>query len=122
MAAVTGQYQHLGAGCTDLRHFAAAVEDPFVVVSRGQRAAAAAAADLVQPVGMQVNPILKTLVHDPSGLFEIAVAESFFGPSPIITGVVVGGPHLKPTSVQANASALDILDEQVKHGNRFKFF
>jgi len=110
MAAVARQYQHPGTRCTDLLHFTAAIEDPFVVVSRGQRTAAAAATDLVQPVGMQINPIFEALVQDPSGLLEIAVTEAFIGPSPVVAWVVVGGPHVESLAVQANASALDILD------------
>ena len=121
MAAVARQYQHPGTRCTDLLHFTAAIEDPFVVVSRCQRTAATAATDLVQPVGVQIDPILQALVHYPSGLFKIAVTEAFFGPSAIIAGVVVGGPHIETPAVQSNAPALDILDEQIKYRNGFKF-
>jgi hypothetical protein len=122
VAAVAGQDQHAGPGCPDLVHLAAAVKNPFVIVPRGQRPAAPAAARLVQPVGMQIDPVFQALVHDPAGFFEIAVAEPFPGPPAVVAGVVVGGADIEAPAIQADTPAFDVFDQQVKHRHGFKFF
>ena len=113
VAAVAGHDQHLGTCRTNLFHFAAAVENAIFVVTRGQCAAPAAAANLVEAVGVHINPVFETLIHDPAGLFKIAVPESFLSPAPAVAGIVVGGAYVEAPPVQSDASLPDICNQQV---------
>lgn len=119
---MTGQNQHLGSGQPNLLHFTATVKYPFFVIACGQCAATAAATDLMQPIGVQIHPIVETLIHNPSRLLKKAVAEPFLGASPIIAWIVVCCLGFESSTIKFDAFAFDIFNEQIKNRDRLKFF
>jgi hypothetical protein len=108
---VTGQNKHLSASEPNLFHLAAAIVDSLIVIPSGQGAAAASATDLMQLVRVQIHPIAETLIHDPSGLFEKAVAESFFSTPAVIAWIVVCGFDIESIAIQNDALAFDIVNK-----------
>ena len=122
MAAVTGEHQHLGTDGANLFHFPSTVIDALLVVSVCQSPSPAAAADLMHSAGMQINPVGHTLIQYPSGFFEKTVPKSLLGPAAVIARVMVGRPLIETVAVQFNAPGLDIVYEQIEHGNGFKLF
>ena len=122
VAAVTGKHQHLRAGSTDLGHFPAAVMYAFFIVTAGQCPAAAAAAHLMHPAGMQVNPIGHTLVQYPPRFFKKAMAKALPGAATVIAWIMVRRSLSIPLAIQFDPPGLDIFNEQIEHGDGFELF
>jgi hypothetical protein len=121
MAAVTRHYDHLRAGCLDLLHLAAAIKNPFIIVTGHQRATATAAAELIHPARIQVNPCFEALIQNPTRFVKKSVAKTFLGPAPVITGIMIGGPIFETGVIDFDAAILDVLDQQIEHRNKVEF-
>ena len=122
VTAVTGNHQHPGTGSPDLVHFFLAVKNAFLVVPIDQRAAAAAAADLIRFRRIKVDPVFDTLAEDPTRLIKEPMPEPFLGFSAIIARIVIGGRTFEPCFIQFYASLFNIFYEKIKYSDKFKFF
>lgn len=112
---MTGNHNRVRARGADLFYFSPAIEDSFRVISGGQGATAAAATELIPSVGVQVHPVLDTMIKDPARFFIVAVAEFFFSIAGIVAGIMIGGHPLESGTIQPDSSLRDIFDQQVEN-------
>jgi hypothetical protein len=89
VATVARYHKHFRAGSLDLIHFFSAVKNALGVISGGQGTAAAAAAELIFPAGIQINPCVHALIQYPSGFVKKAVSEQLLSFAPVIAGIVI---------------------------------
>ena len=111
VTAMAGYHNHAGACGFDLLHFPPAVINAFLVVTAGQCASPAAAANLVETVGMQIHPVFDALSQNPAGFFEKAVTEPLERPAPVIARIVVGGALSETALVELYAPVFNIVDQ-----------
>jgi len=90
VTAMAGHDNHFGLCGLYLLYFFATVEDSFFIITGGKGAATAAAAKLMASIGIQVDPVFKTLIHYPPGFIVKPVTKKLFGVAGIIAGIMVG--------------------------------
>ena len=122
VAAMTGYHQRLGAGYLNLIHLFPAVKDALLIITGGEGTSTAAAADLVHSGRMELLPALDALGKNPARFFEESVPEPHLRLSPIIARVMIGGRLGESVLIQFDATALDIVYEQIKNSHKVKFF
>ena len=122
VTAVTGHHDHGGARGLDLLHFSAAVIHPFFVIAGGQGPAAAAAADLILPGRIEVDPVFEALRHDPARFLVIPVSEQLFRFTAVIAGIMVGCRSFEAGFIQFDSSLFYIPYKKIEYRDKFKFF
>ena len=62
VTAMTGHHHHIGTGRLDLIEFSAGIENAFLIIPVYQGTAAAAATNLIVPVGVKIDPVFQALI------------------------------------------------------------
>ena len=115
MTTVAGYHQHICTDGFDLRHFFSSVVYPFFVVPGCQGAAAAAATELMAPVGIKIDPVAVALIQDISGFLIIAVLEDLFTLSTVVARVVIYGQSVVTGSIQFYSAVMNVFDEKIEN-------
>jgi len=122
MTAMAGNHKHFCAADPDLIHLLSGVKNALLVVAGYQRAAAAAATDLIHAGWIKIHPVFHALIQDPARFFKKPVPEAPLSLAAVIAGVVIGCRSLKSGSVQFDAAFLYVLHKQFKNRYKPEFF
>lgn len=122
VAAVAGDNNHLRTRRLDLIHLFLTIENSFFPISSGHGSTAAAAADLMQPVRIQIEPVFDALIENPAGFVKESVAEPHKCLAPVVAGIVIGCRLGEASMVNFDPAVFDILYQQIKHCHKVEFF
>jgi hypothetical protein len=122
VTAMAGNNKHFCTAGSDLIYLFSGVKNALFVVAGYQRAAAAAATDLVQAGWIKVHPVFHALIQNPAWFFKKPMPEASLSFAAVIAGVVIGCRSLKSGSVQFNATFLYVLHKQIKNRYKSEFF
>ena len=120
MAAVTGDNYHLCIGNPDLVHLSATVVHPLIIKTGGHCAAATAAANLMHPVGIQVDPSFQAAIENPARFLKKTMSEFHLGFAPIITGIVIGDLSGKAGAIDPDSLLFNIANQQIEYRHEFE--
>jgi hypothetical protein len=122
VAAVAGDHKHPGPGGPDLIYLFSGIKHTLFVIAVYQRAAAAAATDLIHAIGVKIYPVLHALIQNPPRFLEITVSKSHLSSTAVIARIMKGCQNIKPFAIKFDKSLFDIPDQQIKNRYKFKFF
>ena len=117
---MTGDNHHVRTCRPNLVHLSATVVHPLIIITGRHGTAAAAATDLMHPVGIQVNPIFQAVIENPTWFLKKAMSELHLGLAPVVTRIVIGGQAGKAVSIDFNSLLLNVANQQVEYRHEFK--
>jgi len=119
---MAGNNKHSCTAGPDLIHLLSGVKNALFVVAGYQRAAAAAATDLIQAGWIKIHPVFHALIQNPARFFKKTMPEAPLSFAAVVAGIVIGCRSLKSGSVQFNAAFLYVLHKQFKNRYKSEFF
>ena len=122
VAAVAWNHNHPGPGGLDLIELSSGIKRALNVIAVYQRAAATAATDLFNAIGVKIHPVWHALIQNPPRLFKITVPKSHLSFAAAIAGIMKGCQNIKPRAIKFDTSLFNIPDQQIKNRYKFKFF
>ena len=95
----------------DLLFFLPAMLYSFLVIWRKPYTTSGATAKLVRPVGIEVQPVFRALIHDPARLFIVAMAKHHLRLPTVVARIVVGSQLRVSGLVDLDPAFFDVLNK-----------